>query len=243
MTYCVGLNLEQGLIFASDSRTNAGVDDIGRFGKMRAFANDGERVIVTLSAGNLSVTQNALNLLEHRAKHDASQPGLMNAKSMFEVATLVGDAMREIRARDEPYLRSSNIDPNASFILGGQIAGESPRLFLVYSEGNFIESLADTPFFQTGEIKFGRPILDRVITPQTSLPEAAKCVLVSFDSTIRSNVSVGAPIDLLVYRRDSLQLGVQRRLEEDDPYYGEIRRQWNDSLRSVLRTLPDPDWL
>lgn len=243
MTYCVGLNLEQGLIFASDSRTNAGVDDIGRFGKMRVFANDGERVIVTLSAGNLSVTQNALNLLDHRATHDASQPGLMNAKSMFEVATLVGDAMREIRARDESYLRSSNIDPNASFILGGQIAGESPRLFLVYSEGNFIESLADTPLFQTGETKFGRPILDRVITPQTSLSEAAKCVLVSFDSTIRSNVSVGTPIDLLVYRRDSLQPGVQRRLEEDDPYYGEIRRQWNDSLRSVLQTLPDPDWL
>ncbi|MEZ0472767.1 peptidase [Luteimonas salinilitoris] len=243
MTYCVGLNLEQGLIFASDSRTNAGVDDIGRFGKMRVFANDGERVIVTLSAGNLSVTQNALNLLDHRATHDASQPGLMNAKSMFEVATLVGDAMREIRARDESYLRSSNIDPNASFILGGQIAGESPRLFLVYSEGNFIESLADTPLFQTGETKFGRPILDRVITPQTSLSEAAKCVLVSFDSTIRSNVSVGTPIDLLVYRHDSLQLGVQRRLEEDDPYYGEIRRQWNDSLRSVLQTLPDPDWL
>lgn len=243
MTYCVGLNLEQGLVFASDSRTNAGVDDIGRFGKMRVFANDGERVIVTLSAGNLSVTQNALNLLEHRATHDAARPGLMNAKSMFEVATLIGDAMREIRARDESYLRSSNIDPNASFILGGQIAGESPRLFLVYSEGNFIESLADTPFFQTGETKFGRPILDRVITPQTSLAEAAKCVLVSFDSTIRSNVSVGAPIDLLIYRHDSLRLDMQRRLEEDDPYYGEIRRQWNDGLRSALQALPDPDWL
>lgn len=243
MTYCVGLKLDQGLIFASDSRTNAGVDDIGRYGKMRVFARDGDRVIVTLSAGNLSVTQNALNLLAHRASHEPGQHGLMSATSMFEVATLVGDAMREIRSRDESYLRASNVDPSASFILGGQIRGEAPRLFLVYSEGNFIESLTDTAYFQTGETKFGKPILDRVITPATDMVEAAKCVLVSFDSTIRANVSVGLPIDLLTYRRDSLQVDSQHRLEEGNAYLASLRTQWNDSLRTAVRQLPAPDWL
>ncbi|WP_024891485.1 peptidase [Luteimonas huabeiensis] len=243
MTYCVGLNLQEGLILASDSRTNAGLDDIGRFGKMRVIAEDGERVIVTLSAGNLSVSQNALNLLEQRARHAPAQLGVHNARSMFEVATLLGDAMREIRGRDEAYLKASGVDPGATFILGGQIRGEAPRLFLVYSEGNFIENSDETPFFQTGETKFGKPILDRVIDRGTSLVEAAKCVVVSFDSTIRSNLSVGPPIDLLVYRRDSLQVHAQRRLQEDDPYFAAVRKQWNDSLRTAIAALPQPDWL
>lgn len=242
MTYCIGLNLEEGLLFASDSRTNAGVDDVRRFGKMRVFAIDGDRVIVTLSAGNLSLTQNTLNLLEHRANH-GDGAGLYNARSMFEVATLVGDAMREIRKRDEPYLRDSGVDASGSFIVGGQIKGEPPRLFLVYSEGNFIESNPDTPWFQTGEIKFGKPILDRVVTPQSSLDEATKCALVSFDSTMRSNLSVGPPIDLLLYRRDALQVSQRQRLEDDDVYLNQVRTHWNDSLRQALQTLPSPEWL
>lgn len=242
MTYCIGLNLEEGLLFASDSRTNAGVDDIRRFGKMRVFTVDDDRVIVTLSAGNLSLTQNTLNLLEHRANHGEGT-GLYNALSMFEVATLVGDAMREIRKRDEPYLRDTGIDATGSFIVGGQIKGEPPRLFLVYSEGNFIESNPDTPWFQTGEIKFGKPILDRVVTPQSTLDEATKCALVSFDSTMRSNLSVGPPIDLLLYRRDTLQVGLRQRLEDDDPYLNQVRAHWNDSLRHALQTLPSPEWL
>lgn len=242
MTYCIGLNLEQGLIFASDSRTNAGVDDVRRAGKMRVFAQDGERVIVTLSAGNLSVTQNALNLLEHRATQGGA-PGLYSAGSMFEVATLVGDAMREIRKRDEPYLRDSGVDASASFIVGGQIAGETPRLFLVYSEGNFIESNPETCWFQSGEAKFGKPILDRVITPQTPLVEAAKCALVSFDSTMRSNLSVGPPIEVLAYRRDALVVDNRQRLDDDDPYLNTVRTHWNDSLRAALASLPPPGWL
>ncbi|TDK27360.1 peptidase [Luteimonas aestuarii] len=242
MTYCIGLNLEEGLLFASDSRTNAGVDDVRRAGKMRVFAIDGDRVIVTLSAGNLSVTQNALNLLEHRANH-GDGVGLYKAQSMFEVATLVGDAMREIRKRDEPYLRDRGIDASASFIVGGQVKGEPPRLFLVYLEGNFIESNPDTPWFQIGEIKFGKPILDRVVTPQSSLEEATKCALVSFDSTMRSNLSVGPPIDLLLYRRDSLQVSQRLRLEDDDAYLNQVRAHWNDSLRNALQTLPSPAWL
>jgi putative proteasome-type protease len=242
MTYCIGINLDEGLLFASDSRTNAGVDDVRRFGKMRVFAIDGDRVIVTLSAGNLSLTQNTLNLIEHRANHGEGI-GLYGARSMFEVATLVGDAMREIRKRDAPYLRDSGVEANGTFIVGGQIHGEPPRLFQVYAEGNFIETNPDTPYFQTGEIKFGKPILDRVITPRTSMDEAAKCALVSFDSTMRSNLSVGPPIELLLYRRDSLQVGLRRRLEDDDPYLNRVRTYWNDSLRNALQSLPDPDWL
>lgn len=242
MTYCIGLNLEQGLLFASDSRTNAGVDDVRRASKMRVFAVPGQRLIVTLSSGNLSLTQNAMNLLEHRARHAPEQPSVYNASSLFEVAGLVGDALREIRKRDEPYLRSSGIDPSGSFIVGGQIAGEAPRLFLVYSEGNFIESNPDTPWFQTGEIKFGKPILDRIVRYDTSLAEATKCALVSLDSTMRSNLSVGPPIDLLLYHRDTLTITQQHRLGDDDAYLNLVRRQWNDSLRAALLALPGPDW-
>lgn len=243
MTYCVALNLDQGMIFASDSRTNAGVDQIGRFGKMRVFEAPGERVIVTLSAGNLSVSQNTLNLLDQRARHDPSRLSLTNASSMFDVATLLGDTMREVRARDEPYLRSSNIDPTATFLVGGQINGEAPRLFLVYSEGNFIEVSADTPFFQTGETKFGKPILDRLINVQSTLAEATKCVLVSFDSTIRSNLSVAMPIDLLIYRRDSLRVEAQHRIEEDDAQMADVRERWNVALHQAIRDLPEPTWV
>ena len=243
MTYCIGLNLDEGLILASDSRTNAGLDQVSRFGKMRLFTTPGERVIVTLSAGNLSVTQNAMNLLEHRNTHDNQRLTLASADSMFEVAQLIGDALREIRKRDESYLRDSGIDPTGSFIVGGQIRGEPPRLFLVYSEGNFIESSPDTPYFQTGETKFGKPILDRVITSKTSMTEACKCALVSFDSTMRSNLSVGPPLDFLLYRRDSLNGGMRQRLDEDDPYLRTVRAQWNETLRRGVHDLPSPGWL
>jgi putative proteasome-type protease len=243
MTYCIGLNLDHGLILASDSRTNAGVDDIRRTGKMRVFAAEGEYVVCALSAGNLSLTQNALNLLEQRSTMDGGRPGIGKARSMFDVAQLIGDALREVRKRDEAYLRDSGIDPSGSFIVGGQIRGEAPRLFLVYSEGNFIESSTEMPYFQTGESKFGKPILDRVITQDTSLAEACKCVLVSFDSTMRSNLSVGPPLDLLLYRRDSFSAQLRQRLVEDDPYLQTIRREWNDTLRRGVRELPGPAWL
>jgi putative proteasome-type protease len=242
MTYCVAMNLEAGLVFASDSRTNAGVDNIARFEKMRVFAKEGERVIVTLSAGNLSVTQNALSLLELRARNDPGAPSHWNVKSLFEVAGLLGESLREVRARDETYLREKNIDASASFILGGQIAGEIPRLFLVYSEGNFIESSHDTPFVQIGEIKYGKPILDRIITRQSSLRDAVKCALVSFDSTMRSNISVGAPIDMLIYTTDSLRVGIKRRLDDDDPYLSAIRTGWETGLKNSFDQLPVNAW-
>lgn len=242
MTYCLGLNLEQGLVLASDSRTNAGVDNVARFQKMRVFERTGDRVLVVLSAGNLSVTQNALSMLELNARSRPEAPSLWSVTSMFEAARLFGDALRQARAVDEAYLRERNIDASATFILGGQIADERPRMFMVYSEGNFIESLIDTPFFQIGEIKYGRPLLQRMVTSRTSLEDGIKSALISFDTTIRSNLSVGAPIDLVVYRADSLRLDGKRRLLEDDPYMLRIKTDWGEGLEGVFRQLPDSGW-
>ena len=238
MTYCIGINLDEGLLFASDSRTNAGVDDVRRFGKMRVFAQDGDRVVVTLTAGNLSLTQNTLNLLEYRARH-GDGVGIYNAQSMFEVATMVGDAMREIRKRDAPYLRDSGVDATGTFIVGGQIAGEAPRLFQVYSEGNFIESTDDTPFFQIGETKYGKPIIIRAYDRKASFAETVKLLLVSFDSTLKSNLSVGLPLDLLFYEKDTFKVGMKKRIAQDDPYYRTISEGWSDALRNAFLQLPD----
>jgi putative proteasome-type protease len=242
MTYCVAMSLDAGLLFASDSRTNAGVDQIARFSKMRVFAKDGERVIVTLSSGNLSITQNALSTLEQRMRTGESALHLMNAKSMFDVARLVGDALREVKTRDGPYLLQANVDSSANFIVGGQVRGEPPRLFQVYGEGNFIESTADTPYFQIGESKYGKPVIDRVITRATSLSAATKCILVSFDSTMRSNISVGLPIDLVSYEVGALRIRMQRRIDETDPYFRMVHEQWGEGLRRVFADLPDPNW-
>jgi putative proteasome-type protease len=242
MTYCVAMSLEAGMIFAADSRTNAGVDQIGRFSKLRVFVREGDRVVVTLSSGNLSMTQSALNILEQRARSGDSQLQLWNAPSMFDIARLVGDALREVKTRDGPYLLQNNIDSHATFIVGGQVRGEPPRLFEVYSEGNFIEATADTCYFQIGESKYGKPVIDRVITRGTSLQEATKCTIVSFDSTMRSNISVGLPIDLAVYETDGLRLKLQKRIEESDPYFQMIHTQWGEGLRRVFAELPNPEW-
>jgi putative proteasome-type protease len=230
------------MIFASDSRTNAGVDQISRFSKMRTFVRAGERVIVTLSSGNLSITQNAINILEQRARAGDNAHHLWNATSMFDVARLLGDALRDVKTRDGPYLAQNNIDSGANFLVGGQIRGEPPRLFEVYSEGNFIEATPDTCYFQIGESKYGKPVLDRVLTRETSLMDATKCTMVSFDSTMRSNISVGLPIDLLVYETDSLAVGVQRRIDETDRYFQMVHMQWGEGLRRVFAELPNPDW-
>jgi putative proteasome-type protease len=236
------MSLEAGMIFAADSRTNAGVDQIGRFSKLRVFVREGDRVIVTLSSGNLSMTQSALNILEQRTRSGDSQQQLWNAPSMFDVARLVGDALREVKMRDGPYLLQNNIDSHATFIVGGQVRGEPPRLFEVYSEGNFIEATADTCYFQIGESKYGKPVIDRVITRGTSLQEATKCTIVSFDSTMRSNISVGLPIDLAVYETDGLRLKLQKRIEESDPYFQMIHTQWGEGLRRVFAELANPEW-
>ena len=242
MTYCVAMSLDAGMIFASDSRTNAGVDHIARFSKMRVFARDADRVVVMLSSGNLSVTQNAINILEQQARGGESDHHIWTAMSMFEVARLLGDALREVRARDGPYMVQNNIDASASFIVGGQVHGEAPRLFEVYSEGNFIEATPDTCYFQIGESKYGKPVIDRVVHRGTTLLDATKCTIVSFDSTMRSNISVGLPIDLLAYDADSLRIKMQRRVDESDPYFQMVHTQWGEGLRRVFAQLPDPDW-
>jgi len=242
MTYCVGVLLDAGMVFASDSRTNAGVDHVSSFRKMTVYDRPGDRVVVILTSGNLSVTQNAINLLEQNAKRGDGSPNVWNAQSLFEIATLLGDCLREVRRRDAAYLTQNNIDANANFILGGQVKGEPHRLFMLYGEGNFIEATPDTPFFQIGETKYGKPIIDRVVKRSTSVIDATKCVLISFDSTMRSNVSVGLPIDLVTYAKNSLRIQLQRRITETDPYFTMIHHQWGEGLRRVFAQLPDPYW-
>lgn len=242
MTYCVSVKLDEGMIFASDSRTNAGLDNIAKFCKMTVFERRGDRVLILLSSGNLAGTQAIISLLTKRADNTDSASSLWNAPTMFDTANLVSDAMRDIERRDGPSLQASEVSFNASFILGGQIRGEPMRLFRIYAEGNFIEAGADTPYIQTGETKYGKPIIDRVISGDTSLADAAKCILVSFDSTMRSNLSVGMPIDLVCYENDSLEIRMRRRFVEGDPYFTTLHRSWSEGTRRVFRELPELVW-
>jgi len=238
MTYCVGVLLEEGIILGSDSRTHAGVDDFASFCKMTVFERAGERVLVLLSSGSLAGTQAVIGVLTQQA----DTAGILSARTMFDVARVVSDAMRAIDRRDGEHLEKHELSFNASFILGGQIIGERMRLFRIYAAGNFIEAGADTPFFQTGEAKYGKPIIDRVITPATSLSDAAKCVLVSFDSTMHSNLSVGMPIDLLCYERDALVVKKRRRFEQGDPYFAALSKKWSEGVRAAFKELPEPQW-
>jgi len=242
MTYCVGVLLNDGLVLASDSRTNAGIDNFATFCKMTVLERANDRVIVLLSSGNLAGTQAVISVLKQRGEVKDGPPNLWTARTMFDVAVLVSDAVRDIERRDGPFLESGPIAFNASFILGGQLTGEPPRLFRIYAEGNFIEAGTDTPFLQTGEAKYGKPILDRVITPATALAEATKCILVSFDSTMRSNLSVGMPIDLVCYERDRLEVRMRHRFERSDPYFTALSASWRDGVRKVFRELPDFEW-
>lgn len=241
MTYCIGVMLDQGIIFASDSRTNAGMDNIAKFCKMTLFERAGERVIVLLSSGNLAGTQAVIGVLNQRCAAGEGASHLWNARTMFDVAMLVADAMRDIERRDGQYLQESEAF-NASFIVGGQIIGEPLRLFRIYAEGNFIEAEEATPFFQTGETKYGKPIIDRVITRHTPLADATKCVLVSFDLTMRSNLSVGMPIDLICYERDTFEVRMRRRLDVGDAYFTTLSRDWSEGTRNVFRELPELAW-
>lgn len=243
MTYCVALRLDSGILFCSDSRTNAGVDHIATFSKMKVFERKDDRVLVLLSSGNLSVTQSVFHILEKHQGVESGPDSIWNAGSLFDAATMVGDALREVQRRDGPYLAQGSIESGASLILGGQVRGEDHRLFHIYPQGNFIEATLDTLYFQLGESKYGKPVLDRVITTATHPADAAKCVLVSFDSTIRSNISVGPPIDVLWYPRDALRVGLQKRIEEGNAYFNMLRQGWGAGLRRVFGELPNPDWM
>jgi len=241
MTYCVGLLVDTGLVMLSDSRTNAGVDQINTFRKMATFQHAQDRVLVLMSAGNLAITQAVVNLLE--TADDPTQPTrFLSAANMFAAARVVGDALRAIHERDGEDLREHGYDFNGTFILGGQIKGEEPRLFHIYSAGNFIESSIDTPYFQIGESKYGKPIIDRVITRSSSLAQAAKCALVSMESTIRSNLSVGPPLDLAVIKRDEFKLATHISIDMDNEYFRMIRERWGFALQEVFSELPNPNW-
>lgn len=240
MTYCVGLMLNKGLVFMSDTRTNSGVDNISTFRKMFTWAVPGERNITLMTAGNLATTQSVVSLLEERSKEPAArQPGILEAKSMFQVATLIGNTLKEVISTHAETGQKADAAFNATMILGGQIDGGAPRLFLIYPEGNFIEASFDTPYFQIGETKYGRPILVRAYEPEMSFEQAIKLLLVSFDSTIKANLSVSLPLDVHVYEADSLQLGPQFRIQADDPYYEEISSGWGIALREAFGRLPD----
>ncbi len=244
MTYCVGIRLNAGLVFLSDSRTNAGMDQISTFRKMMIYEHPGDRFMVMLSAGNLSISQSVREILQvEKLDNGTDEPlTIWNAPSMFDAARVLGSAVRRVYQQDGPSLKAAGIDFNASMIFGGQIKGEAMRMFLVYSAGNFIEATRETCFFQVGESKYGKPILDRVLTPTTPLDEAAKSALVSMDSTLKSNLSVGLPLDLLVYRADALRCDDVVCIDDHNPYFRMIRSTWGQRLREVFEAIDDPRW-
>lgn len=237
MTYCIGLQVDSGLVFLSDSRTNAGVDHINTFRKMTVLERTGDRVMVLLSSGNLAISQAVINELK-----PIDKSALVDSKNMVEAARVVGDALRRVYVRDNEALREFGLDFAASFIFGGQIGQEPPALFQIYAAGNFIETTRETPYFQVGESKYGKPIIDRVVQPSTSLKDAAKCALISMDSTIRSNLSVGMPLDLLVYETNSLTVKTHVSIGLDDPYYQQLRSSWGDRLRQAFNDMPAPQY-
>ena len=239
MTYCVGMMLDAGLVFMSDTRTNAGLDNISTFCKMTSWEIPGDRAITLMSSGNLATTQAVVSLLEERTlAHDERDPSILAVPSMFQAARLVADTLREVIAQHVAAGQEADSAFRATLNLGGQIKGGPPRLFMIYPEGNFIEAGGDTPFFQIGETKYGRPILVRAYDPAMSFEETMKLLLVSFDSTVKANLSVGAPFDFHIYRRDSLRLGERGRILPEDPYFQTISQGWSDALKTALDSLP-----
>lgn len=240
MTYCIAAQLNQGLVFLSDSRTNAGVDQISNFRKLNVFELPGDRVMVLLTSGNLAISQAVVNVL---AQDAANRPdSIWRVPNMFEAARRVGEAVRLVYARDAEALREQGVEFNINLIFGGQIGSQGCRLFQIYAAGNFIEATPECPYFQIGESKYGKPILDRVLSPETPLDEAAKCALISMDSTLRSNISVGLPLDLLVYEADALRVTHFANIDDQNEYFAMIRGSWGERLRQVFAEIPDPLW-
>ncbi len=239
MTYCVGLRLNKGLVFMSDTRTNAGVDNISVFRKMYTWSTPGERVITLMTAGNLATTQAIVSLLEERPKAPAERnPSILEVPSMFQVARLVGDTLKQEISSSHTSGQKADDAFNATIILGGQIKGSDPKLFMIYPEGNFIEASDETPFFQIGETKYGRPILVRAYDPDMSFEDAVKLLIVSFDSTIKANLSVGLPLDLAVHESDACKTLYEKRIEADDAYFQLVSTGWGEALKNAIQSLP-----
>ena len=240
MTYCVAMRLDEGLVFLADSRTNAGIDHVSTFRKLTVYERPGDRVIVLMTSGNLAAGQAVRQLVSETRDEDGLS--IWTAKTLFEVARIVGDAVRRIRARDAQALEDAGLEFTMSILLGGQIAGEHCRLFLIYSAGNFIEASPESPYFQIGESKYGKPVLDRMITPELSLDDGAKCALVSMDSTMRSNLSVGLPLDLMVYEVDRLTVTRFAMIDADNEYFRMIHDTWGERLKQIFVEIPSPLW-
>lgn len=240
MTYCIAACLDAGMVFLADSRTNAGVDQVSTFRKLRVFERPGDRLLALMTSGNLAISQAIVALLAQRGADDPHS--LWNATTMQEAAQCVGDAVRAVHARDGQALKAQGIDFNVSLLLGGQIGAAQCQLFQVYAAGNFIAASPESPYLQIGEAKYGKPIVDRVLQAQTSLDEAAKCMLISMDSTLRSNISVGLPLDLLVYRNGDLKAERIVCIDEKNPYFKMIHDTWGQRLREVFEGIEHPQW-
>jgi putative proteasome-type protease len=243
MTYCVGLCLKDGLVMLSDTRTNAGVDSVSTFSKMHVYEIPSERFIVAMTAGNLGVSQAIVNMLHEGFDTGDRTENIYTVPSMFRAAQLAGEAVRRVYRTDGPTLEAQQIKFDVSLLLGGQLKGRGMRLFQIYAAGNFIEATPDTPFLQIGETKYGKPILDRVLQYDTDPRDGVKLVMVSMDSTLRSNLSVGMPLDLMVYRRDVMKAEIRHRITDSDPYFRMIHEGWSEALRNAYRAMPRPEWM
>jgi putative proteasome-type protease len=242
MTYCVAIKVESGLVFASDSRTNAGMDHISSYSKMYAFSLGDDRSLVLLNSGNLATTQGVINHIRHDLYEQEADKNLKSFKHMFDVADYVGELNRHVQGRDNCVPQQEGVNLEASFILGGQIGGEEQEIYLIYPEGNYISVSPSKPYLQIGETKYGKPILDRIITPETSLEDAARCALVSLDSTMRSNLSVGPPFELAMCRKDKFQIENHLTLDTESPLYQAMTQGWSNGLKDAFGQLPRFEW-
>lgn len=242
MTYCLAIKVNSGLVFASDSRTNAGVDYVSTYSKMHVFGAPGERMMVLVTAGNLATTQAVVNAIQRDLEDPSAATNLNTFHYLFDAAQYVGQLSQRIQAAHAETVKSNGTNIEARFILGGQIRGRDPNIYLIYPEGNYITASAETPYLQIGETKYGKPILDRIIRPDTRLEDAARCALVSIDSTMRANISVGPPVELAIYQRDELTLNRRLSFDYATPFFGELQKSWNNGLRSAFDQLPRFDW-
>jgi len=244
MTYCCGILVREGLLMMADTRTNAGLDNISTFRKLHLFESQGEYAMMLATAGNLSVSQNVLNLINEGVENPETKEKerLVDMPSMFEAAHLIGRAIRKVRKMHVDAIKDSEISFSVSFLFGGQIKDRRLRLFMIYSAGNFIECTQDAPFFQIGEFKYGKPVLDRAISYETDIDDAMKVGLISMDSTMRSNLSVGMPIDVAATRRDSQTISINTRIDNTDPYFHDLRDRWSTALRAAHLAIPKPPY-
>ena len=242
MTYCLAIKVNSGIVFASDSRTNAGVDYVTTYSKMHVYEWPDDRVLVLLSAGSLATTQAVLNAIDRDLEDPEASINLKKVEHLFDAAHYIGGLSQREQQTHSEALTRSGVNPEASFILGGQVKGRGHEIYLIYPQGNYISASPETPYLQIGENKYGKPILDRIIGAETGLEDAARCALVSLDSTVRSNISVGPPLELAIYRKDQLALGQYASLKLASPLYKSLQKSWNDGLKRAFNRLPRFDW-